>query len=237
MPIWMPNRTTIRQLYFNPINMEDGHKMSKTSVRQLNAVKILKDHVIVDFDEIVHEIITDKEGNLVKEDKFLECHPNKYNYPPHQDFIDSMKMLRKMVIDICGWKGEFKNFQLYTVTGITLQDMDDDESSKVIITCQKKIERSGQVFTFNTPATTLFNDSVYADAEALDKACVVIRDEAYLYIGGKHAEVPQLTLKFEDGENMKMDVEATTRKKKSKPEDVEVEHEDEKADFSNAEEN
>lgn len=215
--------------------MEDGHKMTKTSIRELNAVKVLKDHVLVDYDEIVHEIVTDKDGNLVKEDKFRINHPIKANYPPHQDLVDAMKMLRKPVIDICGFTGEFKNFQLYTVTGISLAGMDDDETASVIITASKKVERSGQAFTLNTPSTTLSNEAKYADCAKLDEYCVAIRDQAYLYLEGKHAEVPQLTLKFEDGENMKMNVEASSSKKKKKPAAEEVDDEQEK--FSNAEEN
>ncbi len=187
--------------------METTTKVTKKIVKQINKVKILKDFCLVDWDEQIHEIHTDVEGNLVKEDKFTINHPDKSDYPPHEDFVNSFKMLRKMVIDICGWTGEFGNFQLYNPLGVTFMGMDDDETAAVIITCNKKIERSGQLFTFNTPKTTLFNAEVYADAEQLDKACAKIRDEAFLYLDGKHAAIKQLSLEFESGEKMKMDVQ------------------------------
>lgn len=177
------------------------------SEKQVHAVKILKDKVQVHYMETIHEMHFDKSNTLVKEDKFHKWHPIEADFPPHEDFLVAMKMIRKIVIAICGWKGEFKNFDLYTVTGLHFHGMDEDETAKVVITANKKIERSKQVFTFNTPPTTLFDVKQFDDAEELDKACKVVIDEAMQYLNGKHAEPKQLSLEFESGENVTLTVQ------------------------------
>ncbi len=190
----------------------------KTSFNQINAVKVLKEKVMVHYTETIHEMHFDKDQNLIKEDKYHVQHPLEGDWLPHEDFVVAMKMIRKLVIAICGWKGEFKNFDLYNVLGLTFKGMDENETAKVVITANKKIERSKQFFTFNTPPTTLFDINLFDDAEELDNLCKIVVDEAFKYIlEGKKASPVQLNLEFESGENVTLNVQNSEAQLETSP--------------------
>lgn len=179
--------------------------------KELQKVKILKENVTIVYIETVEIDHIQKDGeeeadddNVVATRVYKKQHNEVQDFPPHIDFINAMKMLRKMVIDLCGFK-DWENFDDYTVTGMTLTEMGSEETASVIINAQKKIGDPNQFAAIQTPTTRLL-DPNYADSEKLDTFCAKVKQEAWAYLDGKHAENPQMSLNFEDGTNTKMPV-------------------------------
>lgn len=140
------------------------------------------------------------------ESKTYTCNTKKtYEFLPHKDFLDALKMLRKIVIDLCEFKGEWEKFNDYEVLGLSFSGMDSDDTAGVVITASKTTERTDKTFTFNTPFN-LLADKNYGDTDKLDQYCAAVRDEFYKYLDGKHAENPQLSLQFEDGNSINMTI-------------------------------
>lgn len=175
--------------------------------KQMQKVKIKKDVVLMEWTETTSIVQKNPDTNeVVSENKFTSKRMSEDKFLPHADFSNAMKMLRKPVIDITE-SGNFKDFEKYTVKGISLSGMEADDTARVVISASKKLENNNRPFNFVTPPVTLFDNNEYADAEKLDKFCKVICDEAWLYLGGKHAESPQLSLEFQDGEKKIMEVQ------------------------------
>lgn len=174
-------------------------KIDKQVHKQILKVKIKKEEVSILYTETTH--ITRKNPDndeVISEDKFVTTHDVMAKFPPHKDFIDAMQMLRKPVIDICEL-GNFNKFADYTVKGISISGLDSEEDTRVVITASRKLEHNTKPFNFNTPPATLSNTDEYSDAEKVDKFVKKICDEAWEYLGGKHAENPQMSLEFADG--------------------------------------
>lgn len=147
----------------------------------------------------------DEKDEVVAEDKNIISHSITGDYRPHKDFVDAMKMLRKHVIGICEI-GNFKNFEKIRINGISLSNIEDEEKAKVIISAGKELE-TGDVWNFVTPGVQLADNPKYGDSKQLDEFCNTIVKEAWEYISGKHAENPQLSLQFENGEHEHMTVQ------------------------------
>jgi len=183
------------------------NEITANKFRQITGVKVLKKEVVISSQTTYIYTERTPSGDLVSEEKFIKTEAGvKWNFPPHADFINAMKMLRKIVIDAFGFKGEFSNFDKYHVLGISLSGMDKDETSKVKISAQKESD-NGERGTLVTRKLSLSDPDKYADCEQLDKLCKAIITEAELYEGGKREEKAQLTIPYEDGENVTMSVQ------------------------------
>lgn len=115
------------------------------------------------------------------------------NAPPHEDLTRAMRKLRKLALQICGID-DLDNLDDYTATGLSLSGTGDE--TMAVITINKKVDWSGKVYTFNTPATQLADNERYADSDKLDKICHEIENEALAYVAGKHGVPDQLELEF-----------------------------------------
>ena len=188
--------------------METISKQHKS--KQINKIKISEDKdVLVLYRTTIlterYEKMEDgSEGALQSEDKNFIDTPHLSDYLPHKDFLDAMKMLRKPVIDICEWK-DYKNFDSYGIYGVTFSG--EQDTASVIISAGKEIEWSGKVFNFTTPLTPLHDNDKFDGSKKLDEYCANIIKEAWLYVEGKHAENPQLSLQFEGGESVNLQVQ------------------------------
>ncbi len=161
----------------------------------LDKIKISEDGAIVNWTETTL-IEKYKDGDLVDEERHKAKHTFESDQLAHKDLVDALKMLRKPVIEICEL-GDYKHFDKYRITGVNFSG--EQGNAKVIIFAGKEIEWSGQVLNFNTPLTPLYDNEKYAGAAKLDELCANVIKEAWLYIDGKCAENPQLSLEFEDG--------------------------------------
>jgi hypothetical protein len=180
------------------------------AVKQIDKIKIGQkndiDQIYVEHTETIQVDTMDDKGEVFATKYYHRNEKKMYDFPPHKDFLDAMKMLRKLVIDLCEFKGEWDKFNDYEVVGVSFSGMDDDDSAGVIITAFKTTERTGKKLLINTPFN-LLNDPNYGDSEMLDEYCKKVRDEAYEYLGGKHAANPQLSLSFESvGDNFNISV-------------------------------
>lgn len=164
--------------------------MSKPKItRELRKLKILDGSVQLTYIETEH-VVQGEDVRTVAD----ECFCNS-KHRPHDDLLNAMKALRGFFIEICELGKAKEQAPNFYVSGISLSGMDEDETSQVIITAQKTIKRTGQVIIINSPLTTLSDTKRYADAEALDKVCAKIRDEAFMFkFEGKHAPEPQIEL-------------------------------------------
>lgn len=176
----------------------DNIEINKTATSQVVKVHIKADSVLIAVEEVTTVRTTEKEtGVELNIQKFTKVRSEKNTYRPHTDFIGAMKMLRKPAMQICEFT-DFNNFESYSVHGITLKGMNEDETAGVVITFDKTLA-NGQILNLNTPFTLLGERSSFGDAAKLDKFLSAITEQATLYLGGRYAESPQLTLSFENG--------------------------------------
>jgi len=172
--------------------------------KQTDKIKVSDEGVIITWLETV---LTEKynvaDKQLISEDKNKIKHIHDGNFLPHKDFLDAMKMLRKPVIDICEL-GKYDQFDRIRIYGVSFSGEQDE--AKVVITYGKEVEWSGQVWISNTPLTPLYDQDKFTGSKNLDKCCAAILKEAQLYMDGKHAENPQLSLSFENGEKVELPV-------------------------------
>lgn len=197
----------------------------------------------VEIQESTHEQVTSVKVNLKKKivegtimrvttikkvdkDTKAELDIQKYyksriimsNRPPHRDFVNSLKMLRKPAMQIVE-QNDFANFDQYTVTGFSLSGMDSDEDAGIVLSVQKKL-RNGRVWSFNTTFTPLGENEEYGDSERLDTLAAAVCQEFIGFDNGKFGEDddPQMKLKFEDGTEASMRVTKSrgSRKKAGK---------------------
>lgn len=189
--------------------METIEKVHKS--KQIDKIKITDKGVTVDWTETVmtetYKPSPNGEGpdELVGETKNFLHHSTGGDFLPHKDFMDAMKMLRKPVIQACEW-GDFKHFDKFRIYGVAFAGESDEAT--VVITYSKEIEWNGKVLpAMNTQPIPLGDNDKFDTSSQIDKFCKNIIDEAWAYLGGKHAENPQLSLEFEGGDKLKLNVE------------------------------
>ncbi len=186
-------------------------RKEQQEIKNISKVNITDKRVLIEIIETVtirhytrEDDVVEEEEELFKTEIYKKKHKYEHTFSPHIDFLNSLKMLRKLAIDLCEFR-DFENFERYQVIGVTFSGMDSDDEAGVIISCIKTTERTNEKFEFDTPFN-LLNDPNYADTDKLDNYCAVIRDESYQYLSGKHAENPQLSLQFESGESVQMKI-------------------------------
>jgi len=160
--------------------------------KEISKIKILNKSVNISYQKHIFREENGEEKPIVNDHDIIS------REQPHDDFVNAMKKLRKHVIDICELHGAV-NLDDIEVSGVTFSGLDDDETAKVIITCQRRLTNN-KTFTINTPLTTLFDESKYSGAEDLDNKCSEIRTEAFAFLDGKVKENPQLNM-FNDPNN------------------------------------
>lgn len=164
--------------------------------KRIEKIKMSDEGTTIHWTETIMTETYNDANELQSEDKNFIHHAPESDFRPHKDFMDAMKMLRKPVIDICEL-GDYKHFDKYRIYGVSFSGEQDE--AKVIISFGKEVDWSGLVFNSNTPLTPLYDQDKFQGAAQLDKFCAAILREAWLYIDGKHAENPQLSLSFADG--------------------------------------
>lgn len=172
--------------------------------KQIDKIKVHEDGVIIDWSETIMTEQYNDANELTSESKNKISHTHDANFMPHKDFMDSLKMLRKPVIDICEF-GDYKNFDKYRIYGVSYSGEQDE--AQVIISFGKQVEWSGKVFNSNTPLTPLYDQDKFEGSKLVDKFCKNINEEAWKYMEGKHADNPQLSLAFESGTDMNLNVQ------------------------------
>jgi hypothetical protein len=150
-------------------------------------------HVIIKLQEVSHianetpEAIGDEEesGDETNTDGFgLDSYRK-----PHKDFIDCFKKLRRLALAACDIGVEPKEVtDSWNVFAVKIDGNIETKQSRVLITLQKFVKRTGKYIRFKTPQITMYpeKDDVQAFKDA-DKITVIVEDlieECWAYSDG-----------------------------------------------------
>lgn len=118
----------------------------------------------------------------------------KSKYIPHDDLVESLKMLRKHALAICEISVDSKEIKDYTVNAISIQGTLEEKNARIVITIAKRIKRAKKPVFITAPQTSLFDPVEYPKCEDLVKLVKEVIKEVWLYRGGKHLGEEQLSL-------------------------------------------
>lgn len=157
-------------------------------MRQIRQVKIKPDlsEVQIKFVE-VGEIASEEEDDVITNE-----FSTKSKIRPHKDFVDAMKKLRKLALDVCEMPIDSKQVIFWNVIGISIQGDMSMHQSRIVMTLAKQVKRTNKMISFKTPQVTMFpekdDESRYGKAEELTKLVEEVCSEAMLYLTGKYEE-------------------------------------------------
>lgn len=105
---------------------------------------------------------------------------------PSKEFIDAMKALRKIVLDICECTPNAKEIGLWRVSQVKIAGSIALKNSRVSFKMSKAVERTNKEVSFGpTPQTTMYpekeDESRYHKAEELAKLVEKVCEEALAY--------------------------------------------------------
>ena len=125
----------------------------------------------------------------------------KTNIRPHKDFVDVMKKLRKLALDIISIKADAKEIGEYFVTELKIAGNMELHQSRVSMKVSRHIAKSGVKYALPIPQTEMFpekeNKKAYHKHEELATLVYEACKQAMLFIGGKYETSGQLPLEYD----------------------------------------
>lgn len=115
-------------------------------------------------------------------------------YMPHKDFVNCMKSLRKLALEICEITLDDKSKELssWGVREIKFAGNYENKQARVILMLTHHVKATNKIIKFASPQITLHpkdEDKVkFPQAPKLAEAIDEIVEEAWSYINGKYGE-------------------------------------------------
>lgn len=151
---------------------------------------VLPPNVIIKFGHShAEEIETDEEDG-----DNMATWTGDFPYAPHKDFINCMKSLRKLALEICeiSLEDASKELSSWGVREIKISGNYEMNKARVVLVITKHVKATNKVISFKSPQLTLSPKDEeklkYPHADKLAKAIREIVDEAWAYINGKYGE-------------------------------------------------
>lgn len=147
--------------------------------RQIRSITMKPDlsHTSVEFEYAVEG--EEEDDDVVSDRVASSKRPNK-------EFIDAMKLLRKLALDICESTPNAKEFPMWRVTTVKIAGSIALKTARVSFKLSKGVERTAKEVLFGpTPQITMYpekeDESRYLKAEELAKLVEKVCDEALAY--------------------------------------------------------
>lgn len=164
--------------------------------KQIKSISMKPDlsKVTVHFDYSLESAQSEEDDDEV--DKII-----KTNIRPHKDFVDVMKKLRKLALDIISIKADAKEIAEYFVTELKIAGNMELHQSRCAMKLMRNIDKTGVKYTIPVPQTEMFPDAEnkkkYAKHEELAALVYEACKQAMAFIGGKYEITGQLPLEYD----------------------------------------
>lgn len=105
---------------------------------------------------------------------------------PHKDFIKAMDKLTKFALELA--EIDDNDTSNYSVTAIKIDGDMLLKQSRVTMTLEKYVDRTGGTMSWKVPQCEMYGQSEYANVNQMTKAIEAVITEAFNFLGGKYAD-------------------------------------------------
>jgi hypothetical protein len=144
-------------------------------------------------------IIAPKEGDDGGSKERKVTYPVESELKPHRDFLDALLQCRKFALDLAEFEKEDKT--KFIVEGFKIKGDMSLQNSRVEFVLVKHVKRTGKGIKFPTGEVTMYGND-YHDSTKMTKAIEKVQEEALKYMRGKNDEEIQLSISFEQEEEL-----------------------------------
>ncbi len=160
--------------------------------RRLEYVSFDKDEKVkIRLFEENHIASEEKEGSdeVGDDETDVDDHAVGSKRKPHKDFTDCFKKLRRLALAACDIGVEPKEItDSWNVVAIKISGNIDMQTSRVVMTLQKFVKRTGKYIKFNTPQITMYPEKDdtqrFHDVEKMTPIIEDLQEECWAYIDG-----------------------------------------------------
>lgn len=150
--------------------------------------------VVVHFDYSLESAQDEENDDQV--DKII-----KTNIRPHKDFVDAMKKLRKLALDIISLKADAKEIGDYFVTELKIVGNAEMHQSRCSMKLTRQLEKLGTRVNIPIPSIKMYPEkedvTAYPKHEELVVAVREACNEAMKFVQGKYEVNGQLPLEYD----------------------------------------
>lgn len=150
----------------------------KVLTYHFQGMKIKKKSTIVYFErEVVNELKEGEEENTT----WRTWYPIESEIPPHKDFLDALKALRKPALQLGEIVVEESTHVTYNVLTVKITGDMEMQQSRCEMVLGHKVKRTDKIIPIPTGEYVMYGDSDFEGAAATTKKLEKLKEEAWAY--------------------------------------------------------